>query len=168
MIKYLTSAVIFAVIVVGGYFLFVGNTTPGANMLPEVTFTDAEGAEVTLDEYLGDSVLVINSWASWCPFCVHELPDFVELQKEFGDEITVIGINRRESPQETQSYLTELGIESDLVYLYDLSDQWYKAIGGFSMPETLFVNKEGETVVHKRGFMALDEMRDHVNTALGE
>lgn len=166
MLKFLASVIVLAIVAVGGYLLFVGNTNPGANTLPDVVLTTADGEETTIQEFQGEGVLVINSWASWCPFCVHELPDFVELQKEFGDQITVIGINRREAPQETQSYLGELGIAEDLVYLYDRSDQWYKAIGGFSMPETLFVNTNGEVVVHKRGFMALDEMRDHVNTAL--
>lgn len=168
MVKYLFSAGALAVVLVGGYFLLVGNTTPGSSALPDVTLTTADGTETTISEFQGDSVLVINSWASWCPFCVHELPDFVDLQKEFADQITVIAVNRRESPQETQNYLTDLGIENDLVYLYDRSDAWYRETGGFSMPETLFVNLDGEVVIHKRGFMALGEMRDHVTTALGE
>jgi thiol-disulfide isomerase/thioredoxin len=168
MSKYLLSFVVLAVVLVGGYLFFTNNTTPNSNSLPDVTLTTLDGGEVTIDEFVGSSVLVVNSWASWCPFCVHELPDLVELQKEFGDQITVIGVNRRESPQETQQYLSELGIEEDLVYLYDIRDVWYKAIGGFSMPETLFVNSSGETVIHKRGFMDLNEMRDHVNVALGK
>ena len=164
---FLIAVVVLAVIAVGGYFIFTGNTNPGSNSLPDAVLTTADGEETNIQAFQGEKVLIINSWASWCPFCVHELPDFVKLQEEFGDQITVIGINRRESPQETQSYLGEIGIAEDLVYLYDRSDQWYKSIGGFSMPETLFVTAEGEVVVHKRGFMALNEMRDHVNTALG-
>jgi len=31
------------------------------------------------------------------------------------------------------------------------------------MPETIFVNGAGEIVVHKRGPMELDEMREHTN-----
>jgi len=39
----------------------------------------------------------------------------------------------------------------------------YKSIGGFSMPETIFVNSNGEIVVHKRGPMELGEMREYTN-----
>lgn len=30
-----------------------------------------------------DTVYVTNYWATWCPPCVHEIPDFVKLQKEY-------------------------------------------------------------------------------------
>lgn len=166
--KFLISAVVLIVVVVGGYLLLVGNTNSGtSNTLPDITLQTVAGEEVKVADFLdGDTVLVVNSWATWCPFCVHELPDMVTLQEEFSDQIAVIGVNRREEPDETQSYLENLEIADDLVYLYDSSDAWYRAIGGFSMPETLFISQNGEIIVHKRGFMALQEMRDHVRAAL--
>jgi len=134
--------------------------------VPSIVVEDASGGDVGVTEYLGASAVVINSWATWCPFCVNELPDFVALQKEFPEDIKVIAVNRRESAGKGSNFLAELGIEDALVYLYDPTDAWYRAIGGFSMPETLFVNRQGEIVVHKRGFMALPEMREHIQKTL--
>lgn len=126
------------------------------------SLVDYRGNEVSLEEFKGKP-LVINSWAVWCPFCVKELPTFAELQKEFGDKIIVIAIDRQEPLAKAKSFTDGLGITDDMRFLLDASDSFYKSIGGFSMPETIFVNSTGEIVVHKRGPMELDEMRAHAN-----
>lgn len=126
------------------------------------SFVDYSGNKVSLEEFRGKP-LVINSWAVWCPFCVKELPTFAELQKEFGDKIIVIAIDRQEPLVKAKGFTDKLGITDDMMFLLDSSDSFYKSIGGFSMPETIFVNGAGKIVVHKRGPMELDEMRAHAN-----
>ena len=128
----------------------------------KVTLTDYESNVVSLEDFRGKP-LVINSWAVWCPFCRAELTDFAELQKEFSDQIVVIAVDRQEPLEKTKSFTDELGITDDMLFLLDSSDSFYKSIGGFSMPETIFVNDAGAIVVHKRGPMVLDEMREHTN-----
>ena len=130
--------------------------------LAHISLTDYRGNNVSLEEFRGKP-LVINSWAVWCPFCREELADFAALQKEFGNEIIVIAIDRQEPLEKARGYTDELGITDDMLFLLDSSDSFYKSIGGFSMPETIFVNGAGEIVVHKRGPMELDEMREHTN-----
>lgn len=128
----------------------------------DITLTDYQEESVSLRKFQGQP-LVINSWAVWCPFCRKELPDFARLQQEFGDQITVIAIDRQESLEKAKGYTDELGITDEMLFLLDPSDDFYKTIGGFSMPETVFVNSAGEIVVHKRGPMELEEMRERVN-----
>ncbi len=128
--------------------------------LTHISLISYEGNTVSLAEFKGRPV-VINSWAVWCPFCREELSDFSELQKEFGDRITVIAIDRQEPLEKAKGYTDELDITNDMVFLLDPSDSFYKSIGGFSMPETIFVNEDGNIVVHKRGPMDLNEMREH-------
>ncbi|MEX0918789.1 MAG: TlpA disulfide reductase family protein [Candidatus Paceibacterota bacterium] len=131
----------------------------------DIELKNYEGNPVTLGEFRGKP-MVINSWAVWCPFCRNELPDFAELQEEFGDEITVVAIDRQEPLEKAKGYTDELGITDDMLFLLDPNDEFYKSIGGFSMPETIFVNSTGEIVVHKRGPMDLVEMVEHVNKIL--
>ena len=150
------------------YFVSTSDTTPSNSQLPEVTLLEAGGNETSISSIHEGEVLVINSWATWCPFCVNELPDLVRLQEEYGERIKVIAVNRRESIEKSENYLESIGAKNSLIYLYDSSDSWYRSIGGFSMPETLFVATDGTTVVHKRGFMDLEEMREHVETTLAK
>ncbi|PIR46593.1 MAG: hypothetical protein COV07_03495 [Candidatus Vogelbacteria bacterium CG10_big_fil_rev_8_21_14_0_10_45_14] len=126
------------------------------------SLVDYEGNAASLEDFRGRP-LVVNSWAVWCPFCREELADFAELQKEFGERVLVIAVDRQEPLEKAKGFTDELGITDDMLFLLDPSDSFYKSIGGFSMPETIFVNSSGKIVVHKRGPMELDEMREHTN-----
>ena len=162
---------IVAVLILGGMILAFtssrdsgGEATGGENSeidrLSNIAFTELDGTSVSLSDHKG-TPLVINSWATWCPFCREELPDFAELQVEYGDEIVVIAIDRGESVEKVTEYLDSINLRSGLEYWQDDRDNFYKQIGGFTMPETLFIDNTGEIVVHKRGFMDLNEMREH-------
>lgn len=128
--------------------------------LGDLEFTDYDGRTAALAGYSGKP-LIVNSWAAWCPFCRKELPDFAALQKEFPD-LTVVAIDRAEPLSTAKRYSDELDVTGKLTLLLDPSDSFYKAIGGFTMPETIFVDKNGTTVFHKRGPMTLEEMREKV------
>lgn len=171
--------VIAGILIVAGIFTWyrtsvqqAGNdTNPSANNQNLATaYRDLNGRAVNLATY-ENQVRVINSWASWCPFCVTELPDFVTLADEYADrEVAVILINRKEPLSTIQSYLGSIELETNTnaLFLQDERDTFYKSIGGITMPETVFYDAAGRVVMHKRGFMTLEEMRQHVETALEE
>jgi peroxiredoxin len=48
---------------------------------PAFTLKDLAGKTITLDALRG-KVVVLNFWATWCPPCRAEIPDFVEFYKE--------------------------------------------------------------------------------------
>lgn len=132
--------------------------------LASIELQTFDGRMVTLPEYKGKP-LIVNLWAVWCPFCKQELPDFATLQQEFSN-IVAIAIDRGENPSDVRSYVDGLGITEKMVYLLDSKDDFYKSIGGFSMPETIFIDRNGMIVFHKRGPLTLDEMRSAVNQYL--
>ncbi len=131
----------------------------------KLTFKDYNGKTVNLADFVGKP-LVINAWASWCPFCRQEIPDFVTAQKEFGDKVVIIAINRQESLTTAKGYTDTQGTSNGLVFLLDPSDSFYKSIGGFSMPETVFVDKNGNIADHKRGPMDINEIRQKISKIL--
>jgi len=120
---------------------------------------------VKLADFTGKP-LIINSWAAWCPFCRKELVDFAAAQKEFGDDVLVIAIDRAESRETAKKYTDELGVTNNLIFLLDPTDSFYQSIGGFSMPETIFVDKNGNIVERKRGPMEINEIRQKIQKLL--
>ena len=131
-------------------------------------YLDLNDRPIALSQFDG-TVRVINSWASWCPFCTAELPDLESLATEYADQnVNVLAINRAEPLRTMRSYLNSIDMANDtnMFFLQDQADSFYKKIGGITMPETVFYSTEGEVVVHKRGFMDLEEMRTHVNAAI--
>lgn len=139
--------------------------TNTASRVFDLSFTNYNGDTVSLSDFRGKP-LVINSWATWCPFCREELIDFVSAQKEFGDKVVIIAIDRAETREAAKKYTDELGVTGDMVFLLDPSDNFYQSIGGFSMPETVFIDSEGNTVFHKRGPMDIQEMRERIQQLL--
>lgn len=131
----------------------------------DLTFTDYQGQEIALSQFRGKPIIV-NAWASWCPFCLDEMPDFAELQEEFGEKIAVIAVNRSESLATAKRFSDQVGVTGRMILLLDPTDSFYKSIGGFSMPETIFVDREGNIAFHKRGPMSLEEMRRRVQEVL--
>lgn len=170
--KVIIGAVILGVLLVGGIVLLRSRGSSPQETLSQdagkvlaLSFKDYEGNTVTLSQF-ADKPLVVNSWAAWCPFCREELKDFSAAQKEFGDSVVIIAIDRAEGLQTAKSYSDDLGVTQDLVLLLDPNDSFYRTIGGFSMPETIFINREGNIVDHKRGPMKLPEIKERIQKIL--
>src|SRR6478609_10902340 len=59
---------------------------------PQLTIKDLQGRYIRLSDYRGKVVLV-NFWATWCPPCRKEIPDLIELQREYRSRgLQVIGV----------------------------------------------------------------------------
>ena len=133
---------------------------PRIKLLPDLALKNMEGQEVRLSEFKGKP-LVVNVWASWCPFCRKELEDFSELGKNAEDKFMIIAVNRREDPEIVKSLANQTA-SGTIIFLLDEKDEFYKSINGFSMPETLFVDREGIVKLHRRGAISLEEMKRRV------
>lgn len=132
----------------------------------EQAFTDLQGNPFTFDPYKG-KVRVVNSWASWTPFSVQELADFDTLAGEYKDKnIAVIAIDRKESKELAQYFLSTIKNFEHVIFAIDTTDSFYASIGGYAMPETVFYDAKGNITFHKQGVMTLEEMRTHTEEAL--
>lgn len=166
---------IVAILLVSGVFLLQKRegaqlsddqkTAPDTEKAPGFSLKDYSGNTVKLTDFQGKP-LVLNAWASWCPFCRKELVDFATVQKEFGDKVVIVAINRQENLATAKGYTDKQGTSKDMIFLLDPSDSFYQSIGGFSMPETVFVDKNGIIRYHKRGPMEADEIRERISKIL--
>jgi len=59
--------------------------------LPSFAYPDLEGRQRRSSEF-ADKVLVLNFWATWCPPCRKETPEFVALQETYAGRVQFIGI----------------------------------------------------------------------------
>lgn len=95
---------IFAFIVFAALFAGIGayfgnkHTEPAApastavGALMQLSFPDANGKAHNMSEWQGKTVL-LNFWATWCPPCVSEMPELVQLQKDLaGKNLQIVGI----------------------------------------------------------------------------
>ena len=65
-------------------------------LAPDFRLTDLDGNVVKLSDFRGKTV-VLNFWATWCPPCREEMPEFQELWDHRGtdgtDDLVVLAVN---------------------------------------------------------------------------
>ena len=114
---------------------------------------DASGNAVSLSDFTGQPV-VINFWATWCPPCKQELPEFEAASQELGiadDDTDTDGKVRflmvaltdgqRETKDTVDAYIEENGYTFPVYYYRDYSA--VTAYGISSIPMTLFIDADG-------------------------
>ncbi len=81
------------------------NSTPAASTELETAFPDLDGKPHALSEWKG-KVLIVNFWATWCPPCLQEIPEFVKLQHELGPKgLQFIGILTDDEADKAREFL---------------------------------------------------------------
>ena len=115
----------------------------------DATVYAASGEKTTLTAIAAGRPLVINFWATWCPYCVQEMPDYLEIYRDYGDRVSFAFVDcpggRGETPQKATSWLSENGF-SELPAYFDNDLEATSAFGARSLPTTVVVAANGEIV----------------------
>lgn len=128
-------------------------------------FVDYDGKEVLLSSFRRE-VLVAYTWASWCTYCAGELQNLSRLKGTYEDNVQVVAINRGESLSVARDYTTPLGL-TGLTLLLDPTDAFFKEIGGYAMPETVFIDSRGKVLFHQRGPIHIEDVKKKIDELLG-
>lgn len=118
----------------------------------------SDGKDVHLYEYRRQ-IIVAYTWASWCVYCGDELKRLADLKKTYGDKIQILAVNRAEPRPTAKEFIDSLGLGDDVTLLLDPTDSFFKSIGGYAMPETVFINEAGDIVYHQRGPLDLSTLQ---------
>lgn len=110
---------------------------------PNFTLNDMGGEPFTLSEHEG-KVIVLNVWATWCPPCRKEIPDFIEIQEEMRDEdVLFVGVSvDREGWEVVRPFAEEYDINYPLVVDNGTIQKKYGPFRG--IPTTFIINKKGK------------------------
>ncbi|MCI0813763.1 MAG: TlpA family protein disulfide reductase [Chloroflexi bacterium] len=153
----------------GGGELQVG--TQKGQLAPDFEISDFDGSRHTLSDFRGQ-VVYVNFWATWCGPCLIEMPDIAALQEEFGDDLAIITVNRRESLDAAQTYFENLPLldggtgVSFTVDGMDPDDTLFDLYSALAMPSSFFVDPDGVISIVGHGLISLDQMRTAINGAL--
>ena len=132
--------------------------TGGGNTLD--FFYDAAGNPVKLSDFVGKPV-VLNVWATWCGFCVQELPYFHDAYLEYGDQIEFLIVNLNESVETSEQFFGDNGY-SFSVYV-NSAQELESAFGISGIPVTLFIDSNGNILRHSEGMLHEEEFQYYFN-----
>lgn len=132
------------------------------DVAPNFVLETIDGKRIKLSSFRGKKAVFINFWATWCPFCIEEMPDIQRVSEEFEEEMVVLGINRAESIDQMRIYLDDFPVEMTYPTLKDPEDVLARAYNVRVMPTSYFIDKEGIIREKKLGFMTIEEMREKI------
>ena len=146
----------------------VGLTSVGEE-IPSCSFEGFDGQLLKLDDLLGKPT-VINFWATWCTFCISEMPALETVYSSLNGRVWFLGADLLDVQGETrgaaQAFGKKTGVKYPLVF-----DQDGILFGHFAarpiLPVTIFVRANGKVAFRQFGPMDVDKLRGLLRTKLG-
>jgi len=141
---------------------------PGAaEAVAQASFYDLNEKVQPLAQWKG-KVMVVNFWATWCPPCRAEIPEFIRFQKLYGKQgVQFIGI-AIDQKSKVQAYAEDIGMNypvllGDLAGI-DLAKRIGDAEGG--LPYSVIVDRSGKIVTTQIGAISFEKLEATIQPLL--
>ena len=132
----------------------------------DFTLADMNGDELELASLKG-KVILLNFWATWCGPCKIEIPAFIELQDEYGDQgFQVLGLSVDDPPEQIRPFAEDMAVNYPMLVGLGREDfqDAYGPIWG--LPVTYWIDREGTLCKTHMGIASKDELEFALKTLL--
>jgi thiol-disulfide isomerase/thioredoxin len=135
--------------------------------LPDFNLPDVSGKSHSISEWQG-KILIINFWATWCPPCLEEIPEFIALQEQYsskGLQFIGIAIDDQDSVEE---YLASIKINYPMligsITGIALAHQLGNSVD--TVPFTLVVDRQGQIIYRHPGVFSREQITEIITPLL--
>lgn len=138
-------------------------------MLPDFSLVDIEGNEVSSLDLLGKPT-IINFWATWCGYCMKEMPDFQTVYETYGDKINFVMIQAVDGKEETEEKGRAYIEENKYTFpvYFDTQGEAVINCGVRGFPTTLFVSSTGEVLLGLSSYLSKEQIVEMAASMIGE
>ncbi|MFT8890149.1 MAG: TlpA disulfide reductase family protein [Ethanoligenens sp.] len=146
------------------------STTSGTSVgqkAPDITVTDRDGKTLMLSSLRGKPV-VLNFWASWCPPCQEEMPDYQSLYKGYGNQVSFVMVDMVGARGETVSAGKAFLSQNKYTFpaYFDTEGAAADVYGVTSIPRSYYIDKNGVIRAKFEGVMNNKQMESAMQTIL--
>ncbi len=135
----------------------------------DFTVYDADGNQVSLSDFYGKPILV-NFWATWCPPCKAELPDFDRVYADYGEDVVFMMVNMTDGSRDTvesaQAFVSDNGYTFPVYFDRDLDAAY--TYGASSIPMTVLIGADANIVGAQVGILTEEQLRIILDTELSK
>jgi thiol-disulfide isomerase/thioredoxin len=120
---------------------FVKNPEP----MPPFLVNDLDGNLISSAALRG-KVVIVNFWATWCPPCREEIPELVDLQTRYKDQLQIIGVSVDEDvpARGVKQFTEKFSINFPVVMASPALMREYE--GASALPTNFVINRDGRVV----------------------
>lgn len=156
----LLTVLVFAGTLAGGWRLAFGagsseklavadaSQASGEAVAPDFKLKDLQGQSISLSQYKGKRPVLLEFWATWCPYCMAARPKVASLRKKISSkQLAILSINVAaggDSLEHVKRF--EKNHPSPYPILYDKGSVVSNSYGVEGIPLFVVVNKQGDMV----------------------
>jgi thiol-disulfide isomerase/thioredoxin len=116
---------------------------------PDFKLDTFEGKPLSLAESK-NKVVLLNFWATWCGPCRAEIPDLVELQNKYKDQLQIIGlVVDDDDPDAIKKFVDQFGINYPVAIATNALRMEYGGIP--ALPTSFLLDAQGRVVQKHEG-----------------
>ena len=129
------------------------------------TVKDMNGADVHLASYRG-KIILLNFWATWCPPCKVEIPDLIELQEQYKDDVVVLGFSVDDTAEQLKPFADEYKMNYPV--LVGLGHENIQEAYGpmWGIPVTIIIDRNGKIAKKQSGIRTKDQIEREIKALL--
>lgn len=146
-----------AVLGAGTWLATRPDTPPALEVLWQQRWPDAGNRPQAFAQWRGRP-LVVNFWASWCPPCREEMPDFDRLRREYrahGVEFVGVAID---TPENVAAFLQENPVSYPILIGGGAGNTISRELGGNGLPHTLVIATDGKIALNHLGRLSAAQL----------
>lgn len=132
-------------------------------------FTDLEFMDkLMLDEFKTKhkgKKIIVNFFASWCPPCRAEMPDFVEVYNERKEDLVILGLTIDDNKDDAIRFINDFGVTYP-TYISDKKLQYFLNV--LKVPTSFLYDEKGNFVQIFEGMMSKQLLLDIANTQIAK
>ncbi len=115
-----------------------------------------------------NKVILVNFWATWCPPCRREIPDFIDIYKQYKDQdFIIIGI-ATDDKAKVADFVKQLGINYPILVGGRSAMQVSYQYGNHSgaLPYSIIFDKQGIIRYRAGGLMSKEKLLNQIKPLL--